>query len=111
MLNELVVATFLITGYAPGKDPVTKRSCGATGLTRAQTTPVAEITVAADPKVLPLGSRIEIEGLVGERHVHDTGGDIKGHRLDLYFKTCKEAKDWGRRHRRVRVTHVPRRQK
>jgi 3D (Asp-Asp-Asp) domain-containing protein len=98
MLAEGAAIVMLATAYAPG--------CGATGLTKSQTTPVAHMTVAADPKILPLGSRIIIRGLPGVWHVHDTGKDIKGHRLDLFLDGCHEARNWGRRRVHVWVVHV-----
>ena len=97
---EEAVLIMVLTAYAP--------KCGATGLTRAQTTPQVGITAAADLKVLPLGSRVEIEGL-GVRHVHDSGRLVKGHHLDLYVSTCKEARTFGRQKRRVKIVHIPRR--
>jgi 3D (Asp-Asp-Asp) domain-containing protein len=61
--------------------------------------------VAADPTVLPLGSRIRIAGAgkySGEYSVEDTGGKVAGRMLDLYVKTKREARRFGRR--KVRVT-------
>jgi 3D (Asp-Asp-Asp) domain-containing protein len=85
------------TAYAPG--------CGATGLTKAGTTPVPGFTIAADPEHFPLGTLLEIEGL-GVRMVHDTGALIKGKVIDLYVCSCRVAREWGRRTVRVRVIHV-----
>ena len=53
-------------------------------------------TVAADPKVLAPGTRVYIPGY-GPGVVADTGGAIKGNRLDLYVDSRAEALQWGRR--------------
>lgn len=55
--------------------------------------------VAADPRVLPLGSRVQINGGVygGTYTVADTGGGIKGRRLDIWMPSCSEAARFGRR--------------
>jgi 3D (Asp-Asp-Asp) domain-containing protein len=81
--------------------------CDAPGpLTKAGTVPVAGHTIAADPRVLPLGSIVHIGGL-GRRQVHDVGGGIKGLELDLFMNDCDEARAWGRRNVSVYVLHVP----
>jgi 3D (Asp-Asp-Asp) domain-containing protein len=61
--------------------------------------------VAADPKVLPLGSVIEIRvgSHTGIYTVLDTGGFIKGNRIDIYFPDFEEAVEFGRRPVHVRV--------
>lgn len=56
--------------------------------------------VAVDPKVIPLGTRLYVEGY-GYAWAQDTGGLIKGQRIDLFMETEKEAILWGRR--RVKV--------
>lgn len=58
--------------------------------------------VAADWDVLPQGTRIWIEGY-GEAVVEDTGGMIKGNRLDIYMERHQEALKWGRKMVRVRL--------
>lgn len=88
----IVALTFVATAYCTGT------------VTRAGTTPVAGFTLAADPRVLPIGSIVEIEGQ-GIRQVHDTGSAIKGERLDLFTASCAEARAWGRRPVRVRLIH------
>lgn len=60
--------------------------------------------VAADPRVLPLGSRIRIHGAGqhnGEYLVADTGGAIKGRRLDIWMPDRRDALRFGRRTVRV----------
>lgn len=58
--------------------------------------------VAVDPKVISLGSIVEIEGL-GYYTAADTGGAIKGNKLDLLVRSKSDANAWGRRNMRVRV--------
>jgi len=62
--------------------------------------------VAADPSVLPIGSIVMIESL-GERMVHDVGGKIKGHRLDVFMTRCVDAVRFGVRRLGVAVLHTP----
>ncbi len=58
--------------------------------------------VAVDPNVIPLGSRVYVEGY-GEAIAGDTGGAIKGHKIDLYVKTKDEAFQFGRQNVQVTV--------
>ncbi len=55
--------------------------------------------VAADPRVLPLGSRIQINAgaYSGSYTVTDTGGAIRGRILDIWVPSCAEANRFGRR--------------
>ncbi len=52
--------------------------------------------VAVDPTVIPLGSKLYINSYGPARAV-DTGGAIKGNRIDLFFDTESECEAWGRR--------------
>jgi len=55
--------------------------------------------VAADPRVLPLGTRIQVSAgaYSGTYVVADTGGAIKGRILDIWVPGCSEAMRFGRR--------------
>ena len=53
-------------------------------------------TVAVDPSVIPLGSRLTIPGY-GEGVAADTGSAVRGAVVDLWFPTPQQALDWGRR--------------
>lgn len=55
--------------------------------------------VAADPRVLPLGTRIYIEAgaYSGTYTVTDTGGAIRGNILDIWVPNCGEAVRFGRK--------------
>ncbi|NPV29334.1 MAG: hypothetical protein HPY58_06665 [Firmicutes bacterium] len=52
--------------------------------------------VAVDPEVIPLGSKLYVEGY-GPASAVDTGGLIKGNRIDLFFNTPEECFAFGRR--------------
>ncbi|HEU4965139.1 MAG TPA: 3D domain-containing protein [Bacilli bacterium] len=53
-------------------------------------------TVAVDPSVIPLGTKLYIEGY-GYGVACDVGGAIKGNRIDLHFDTRQQALQFGRR--------------
>lgn len=75
--------TVLATGYAlPGHT--------------ASGSPVGWGAVAVDPSVIPLGSRLNVPGY-GLGVAADTGGAIRGARIDLWFPSDGEAHAWGSR--------------
>jgi len=55
--------------------------------------------IAADPRVLPLGSRVRLEhpGYSGEYLVADTGGAIRGRHIDIWTPSTSEAMRFGKR--------------
>jgi 3D (Asp-Asp-Asp) domain-containing protein len=61
--------------------------------------PVAKGIIAADPRVLPLGSRVKIEAgsWSGEYLVADTGGLVRGKRIDIWTPSTRDAMRFGRR--------------
>ena len=58
--------------------------------------------VAVDPRVIPLGTKLYIEGY-GTALAGDIGGAIKGNRIDLCFETYREAEMFGRRKIKVYI--------
>lgn len=52
--------------------------------------------IAVDPSVIPLGSKVEVPGF-GVFIAGDTGGAIKGNKIDIHFSTVQQALNWGRR--------------
>jgi 3D (Asp-Asp-Asp) domain-containing protein len=61
--------------------------------------PVSRGLIAADPSILPLGSRVRVEAgsWTGEYLVADTGGAVKGRRIDIWTPSTREAMQFGRR--------------
>lgn len=64
--------------------------------------------VAVDPKVIPLGTKLYIESLdstedYGFAVAEDTGGAIKGNKIDLFFHSGKDVKNFGRRKVKVYI--------
>lgn len=70
--------------------------CGqyANGLTATGTTATEGRTIAVDPRVIPYGSKVIING--HEYIAEDCGGAIKGNRIDVYFDSHAAALDFGR---------------
>ena len=60
---------------------------------------VSQGIIAADPRVLPLGSRVHLQAgpWSGEYLVADTGGSIKGRKIDIWTPSTREAMRFGRR--------------
>lgn len=58
--------------------------------------------IAVDPLVIPLGSKVHVQGY-GTAIAGDTGGAIRGKRIDVFQKSKKAAINWGRRTVKVTV--------
>ena len=91
--SELTVSA---TGYVPGVDGVGTRT--ATGATAGYG------VIAVDPSVIPMGTRMYIPGY-GYGVAADTGGAIRGNKIDLCFDSLSSALAWGRR--TVTITILP----
>lgn len=64
--------------------------------------------IAADPRVIPMGSVVQIStpGYCGVYTVHDTGKKIKGKIVDLWVESPREARFFGRRQVKVQVLRL-----
>jgi 3D (Asp-Asp-Asp) domain-containing protein len=66
----------------------------ATGI-NLNNNPYAKV-IAVDPNVIPLGTQVYVQGY-GYAVAGDTGGAIKGNKIDIHVPTKEEAYNWGRR--------------
>ncbi|MEK3764182.1 MULTISPECIES: ubiquitin-like domain-containing protein [unclassified Solibacillus] len=58
--------------------------------------------IAVDPRIIPLGTKVWVEGY-GNAVAADTGGAIKGNKIDVLVPTKSEAYNWGRKKVRLKV--------
>lgn len=84
------IGEFKLTAYCPCSS-----CCGqwADGITSTGVTAQADRTIAVDPKVIPYGTEVVING--NTYVAEDCGGSIKGNRIDIYFNTHSEALAFG----------------
>jgi len=80
------------TAYEPGPTSCGKYANGytATGMKAGKG------VIAVDPKVIPLGTKVYVEGY-GMAVAADVGGAIKGNKIDVCMDTVAECKQWGRK--------------
>lgn len=92
---------------------VTKEAIGTAGLSKGSFTATAYCLrgrtamghgvrrgiIAADPRVLRLGSRVNLTAgpYSGQYLVSDTGGAVRGRKIDIWVPNCSEARRFGRR--------------
>lgn len=93
--REFYVEATAYTAYCDGCSGIT-----ATGID-IRSNPGIKV-IAVDPRVIPLGSRVWVEGY-GYAIAGDTGGAIKGNIIDLLVSSKQEAANWGRRQVRIKV--------
>ena len=63
-------------------------------------------TIAVDPNVIPLGTKVYVSGY-GLAIAADTGGAIKGNIIDVFLNTHEECMSWGRRQVTVQILEYP----
>lgn len=88
--------TMQVTAYTA--DPAENGGWNGT----ASGTPLVRGTCAVDPRVIPLGTKMYVEGY-GNCTALDTGGAIKGSRVDILVDSKGEARNWGRRTVKVHI--------
>ena len=95
--NYKIIKNCTITAYCGCK------SCSGKwgNLTSTGKTCTANRTVAVDPTVIPLGSKLEVNGKT--YIAEDTGSAVKGNHVDIYFSTHSETTKWGKRYMDVKV--------
>ena len=86
-VKEMTVTATAYTAYCTGCSGTT-----ATGID-LRANPNQRV-IAVDPRVIPLGSKVWVEGY-GEAIAGDTGGAIKGHKIDVFIPTEESAMAWG----------------
>lgn len=84
-----------VTGYASGS--------GGVGYYTTTGTRVRWGTCAVDPRFIPLGSLLMIDGLDGVFTAEDTGGGVRGATIDVWFPDLQSAQRWNTRNRTVTV--------
>lgn len=97
-VSSKTTKVFEATAYCPCPICCGKWSGGAT---KSGVMPKAGRTIAVDPKVIPLGSKVEVNGKVYV--AEDTGSAINGNIIDIFFNTHNEALNWGRQKVNVRI--------
>ena len=84
--NHMQQGTHMIVGAtAYCNDPITYIG----------TVPKVDYTIAVDPAVIPLGSRVYIPQFNKVFIAEDTGSAIKGNRIDIYMKDYDTCMEWG----------------
>ncbi|MBU3113117.1 3D domain-containing protein [Clostridium lacusfryxellense] len=91
-------ADYNCTGKGPDDPAFGITSTGKT----AKRNPNGYSTVAVDPRVIPLGTKLYIEGY-GYGIAEDVGGAIKGNKIDLYYNSSGESWNWGARNVNIYV--------
>ena len=79
-------------------------------LTSEGNKPIAGTTIAADPEVLPMGTRVRITEAgeySGVYTVSDKGSEIKGQKVDVFVGSYAEARQFGRKQVYVAVLDRP----
>ncbi|RWZ60350.1 LysM peptidoglycan-binding domain-containing protein [Halobacillus fulvus] len=95
VVKEFTAEATAYTAYCTGCSGVT-----ATGID-LRANPNQKV-IAVDPSVIPLGSKVYVEGY-GTAIAGDTGGAIKGNRIDVFIPDRGEALDFGRKSVKVQV--------
>jgi uncharacterized protein YabE (DUF348 family) len=93
--KEFYVSSTAYTAFCSGCSGVT-----TTGYNLKEN-PNAKV-IAVDPSVIPLGSKVWVEGY-GYATALDTGGAINGNKIDVFFSSKSSARGWGRKTVRIKI--------
>ncbi|ANU27195.1 3D domain-containing protein [Planococcus versutus] len=93
--KEFTVSSTAYTAYCKGCSGITR-----TGL-NLKKNPGLKV-IAVDPKVIPLGTKVHVEGY-GYAVAGDTGGAIKGKKIDVFIPTQSKALKWGRKNVKIKI--------
>lgn len=93
--KELMVSATAYTAHCNGCSGITK-----TGL-NLRKNPNMKV-IAVDPRVIKLGTKVHVEGY-GYAIAGDTGGAIKGNKIDVFIPSKSRAYQWGRKNVKVKV--------
>ncbi|WP_018130741.1 3D domain-containing protein [Effusibacillus pohliae] len=84
-----------LTAYTAGPESTGKQPGDpGYGITASGKTAAEGRTIAVDPRVIPIGSKVYIEG-IGFRVAEDTGGAVKGEHVDIFFNDIRTAVEFG----------------
>lgn len=97
--NFRKTATFTLTAYC-----ACSKCCGkwADGITASGTVATEGRTVAVDRNIVPMGSKLEIEG-IGTRIAEDTGSGVNGNHIDIFFEDHQRALNFGVQKKQVKI--------
>lgn len=89
--NATALGNYKLTFYCP-----CERCNGALGASKTASgaTPAEGRTIAVDSSIIPLGSRVYIEGY-GTFIAEDTGSAIKNNKIDIFVSTHERAEELG----------------
>ncbi|MFJ8065038.1 3D domain-containing protein [Psychrobacillus sp. NPDC096426] len=93
--NEMTVTATAYTAYCAGCSGTT-----AYGID-LRSNPNQKV-IAVDPRIIPLGTKVWVEGY-GEAIAGDTGGAIKGHKIDVFIPSYDNAMEWGVKKVKIKV--------
>lgn len=95
IVKQFTVSATAYTGSCKGCSGIT-----ATGINLKKNPNLKVISV--DPKLIPLGSKVYVEGY-GYAIAGDTGGAMKGKKIDVFIPSKKKAIQWGRKTVKVKI--------
>lgn len=95
VVKEITVSASAYTANCNGCSGIT-----STGINLKRNPDVK--VIAVDPSVIPLGTKVFVEGY-GYAIAGDTGGSIKGNKIDVFFPDKSEAYKWGRKQVKIKI--------